>query len=203
MQKFNKSSIKATLAHTWFYYPVGATVVALIWIWSFAAFHQPSAHQSLEVFFAADKISDDFLDDIQAKYDKEQLRRISPSFASPDSGIYYEKMKIAISNADILVITKKTFETYKSAYAEYFAPINEFVQEKTGVEQSRVLENGYSILLKGENEENYLSKYMTFDSQDYYIAFNAGSKNLGAAIKEDNAPYDNALTFVKYLLEGK
>ena len=44
---------------------------------------------------------------------------------------------------------------------------------------------------------------MNFADDDYVIALSVTSKNLGSAINEDNAPHDNALTFVHYLLEGE
>ena len=201
MQTLNKSLVKNTFAHTWFIYPLSATVLALIWLFAFPAFHQPSAHQKINVFFATDIKSEEFTKSILAKYDKEKLRVITPSYAYPGTNAYYQKFQIAINTADVLVITKSTFEVYKQDYGTFFVPITSYVQEKIGLQEDQIID-GHGILLKKSDETNYLEQYMSFKEEDYYVVLSVTSANMGAAMKEDNAPYDNALTFVHYLLAG-
>lgn len=201
MQRINKSLVKNTLAYTWFVYPVSAVLLTLIWLWSFPTFHQPSAHERINVFFATDITNDKFTKPILEKYTKEQLRQINPSYAYPGTAAYLQKCRIALNVTDMLVLTKSAVQTYKNSYEDYFVPITSYIQEKIGVEESEILD-GYGVPFKKQGEPHYLDKYMTFMDTDYYLVFSVTSKNLGAAIKEDNAPYDNALTFAKYLLEG-
>ncbi len=181
---------------------MSAIILVLVWLWSFPTFHMPSAHQKIDAFFATDIKSEVFADNILKKYDRENLREINPSYALPGSATYAQKLQIAIGHSDILVLTKEQFVKYKVDYSLFFVPVNSYVQEKCQIDETQVIDD-YGILLKGKGESHYLESYMTFSNDDYVIAFSIASKNTGSAIKEDNAPYDNALTFVHYLLEGE
>ena len=62
-------------------------------------------------------------------------------------------------------------------------------------------DKSYGLKLKDKNSDHWLNEYITFDEeQDYYIALGLASKNLGKVLDERNAPYDNALTILKYFL---
>ena len=202
MQTINKSLLKNKFTYTWFIYPVAGIILTLIWLWSFPTFHQPSAHQKINVFFATDVRSEEFTDQILEKYDREQLREISPSYAFPGSALYSQKLSIAIGNADVLVLTKTQFEAYKKTdYSLFFAKVTSYIQEKCQITENQVYDE-YGITLKVNGESHYLEQYMTFAEDDYILAFSIASTNLGSAIHEENAPYDNALTFAHYLIEG-
>ena len=95
MQIINKSSVKKSLTYTWYLYPISAALLALLWLWSFQAYHQPSAHQKLNVFFATDIKNEGFIKDILKKYDPENLRQVNPSYSLPDGVGYYQKLKTA------------------------------------------------------------------------------------------------------------
>lgn len=203
MQTINKSLLKNKFTYTWFIYPVAGVILTLIWLWSFPAFHQPSAHQKINVFFATDIKSEEFIDPILEKYDREQLREITPSYALPGSALYSQKLSIAIGNADVLVLTKTQFDAYKDKAncSLFFAQVTSYVQEKCQIEASQVYAD-YGIILKANGENHYLEQYMTFAEDDYILTFSIASTNLGSAIHEENAPYDNALTFAHYLIGG-
>lgn len=202
MQTINKSLIKNTFTYTWFIYPVSAVILTLIWLWSFPTFHMPSAHQKIDAFFATDITNNNFVDNILKKYDRENLRQINPSYALPGSALYAQKLQIAIGHSDILVLTKTQFNQYKIDYSLFFVPVTSYIQEKCQINESQVFD-GYGITLKSKGEKHYLESYMNFADDDYVIALSVTSKNMGSAINEDNAPHDNALTFVHYLLEGE
>ena len=201
MQTLNKSAMKNTFTYTWFIYPMSAIILSLVWLWSFPTFHQPSAHQKIDAFFATDIKSEEFADNILKKYDREILREINSSYAFPGTTLDAQKLQLALTSSDVLILPKEHFERYKVDFDLYFAKVTSYIQEKCQIEETRVLED-YGILLKTKGVEHYLENYMTFDDKDYVLVFSANSKNLGSAIDEDNAPYDNALTFVHYLLEG-
>ena len=202
MQTINKSLIKNTFTYTWFIYPVSAVLLTLIWLWSFPTFHMPSAHQKIDAFFATDITNNNFVDNILKKYDRENLRQINPSYALPGSALYAQKLQIAIGHSDILVLTKTQFNQYKIDYSLFFVQVTSYIQEKCQINESQVFD-GYGITLKNKGENHYLESYMNFADDDYVIALSVTSKNMGSAINEDNAPHDNALTFVHYLLEGE
>ena len=202
MQTINKSLIKNTFTYTWFIYPVSAVLLTLIWLWSFPTFHMPSAHQKIDAFFATDITNNNFVDNILKKYDRENLRQINPSYALPGSALYAQKLQIAIGHSDVLVLTKTQFNQYKIDYSLFFVPVTSYIQEKCQINESQVFD-GYGITLKNKGENHYLESYMNFADDDYVIALSVTSKNMGSAINEDNAPHDNALTFVHYLLEGE
>ena len=201
MQKINKSLLKNTFTYTWFIYPVAGVILTLIWLWSFPAFHQPSAHQKINAFFATDIKNEQVFDKILEKYDREDLREIDPSYALPGSATYAQKLQIALGNADVLVLTKTQFDNYKIDYSLFFVEVTSYVQEKCQITENQVYD-GYGILLKNKGEAHYLEQYMTFAEDDYILTFSVASTNLGSAIHEENAPYDNALTFAHYLIEG-
>ena len=201
MQTLNKSLMKNTFTYTWFIYPMTAVILSLVWLWSFPTFHQPSAHQKIDAFFATDIKSEEFANKILQKYERENLREINSTYAFPGTSLYAQKLQLALTSSDVLILPREHFERYRSEFALYFVEVTSYVQEKCQVEETRVCEN-YGILLKTKGAEHYLENYMTFDDKDYILVFSANSKNMGSAIDEDNAPYDNALTFVHYLLEG-
>ena len=201
MQTLNKSAVKNTLTYTWFIYPMSAIILSLVWLWSFPTFHQPSAHQKINAFFATDIKSDEFADKILEKYERETLREINAEYAFPGTTLYAQKLQLALTNSDVLILPKEHFERYRVDFDLYFAEVTSYIQEQCQIEETRVCEN-YGVLFKTKGVEHYLESYMTFDDKDYILVFSANSKNLGSAIDEDNAPYDNALTFVHYLLEG-
>ena len=193
--------MKNTLTYTWFIYPLSAIILTLIWFWSFPTFHMPSAHQKINAFFATEITSEAFADKILEKYDRENLREINVTYAYPGTPLYAQKLQIALSDSDVLVLPKTLFQKYSVDYSLFFVETTSYIQDKCQVENSKVIDN-YGIILKNKEENHYLEQYMTFQEDDYVIAFSTSSKNLGAAVKEDNAPYDNALTFVHYLIEG-
>ena len=203
MQTINKSLLKNKFAYTWFIYPVAGIILTLLWLWSFPAYHQPSAHQKINAFFATDIKNDSFADKILEKYDREQLREITPSYALPGSALYSQKLSIAIGNSDVLILTKTQFDVYKNKanLSLFFAQVTSYVQEKCQIDETMVYQD-YGIMFKTNGESHYLEQYMTFVEDDYILAFSISSQNLGSAIDEDNAPYDNAFTFAHYLIEG-
>ena len=201
MQSLNKSAVKGTLYHTWFIYPVAAALLSIIWLWSFPAFHQPTPQQKIDIFFSSNVHSDAFTKPILEKYDRENLREITVNYASPENVLYYQKLEVAMNNSDIMVLTKTTFEAYSKHYVNYFVPIGSYVQEKIGIDESRI-KDGYGVLLKNKDENHYLENYISFANEDYYLVFMISSQNLGSALDENNGAHDNALTFTRYLLEG-
>ena len=106
-----------------------------------------------------------------------------------------------MNNSDIMVLTKTTFEAYSKHYVNYFVPIGSYVQEKIGIDESRI-KDGYGVLLKNKDENHYLENYISFANEDYYLVFMISSQNLGSALDENNSAHDNALTFTRYLPEG-
>ena len=203
MQVLNKSLVKNTFTYTWFIYPAAGIILTLIWLWSFPTFHQPSAHQKIDAFFATEITNEKFIDLIKEKYAPEDLREVNISYSSPNNlAVYTEKLKIAITNSDFLVLTRKQFEAYGVNYGVFFSPVTSYIQEKCGVEESQVIDN-YGIEFKKQGEAHYLEQYMTFEDADYVLAFSVSSKNLGEAGGKNNAEFDNALTFVRYLIEGQ
>ena len=207
MQLLNKVAIKNTFAHTWYLYPISVGLVTAIWVWSFYAFHQPSAHQKIDVFFSTEVRSDSFLKDIMNKhYEKEKLRDVSHSYSLPSAVGYYQKLQIALSSSDILILDENTLSGFSNQYRDTLVEINDYIKTNYLTSEHTYYnfdEKNYGILIKEKNVQSYLSSYMTFDeTQDYYLVLNQASMNLGSVLEESNAGYDNALTFMNYLLEG-
>lgn len=206
MQLFNKKAIKKTLYHTWYIYPITMCLSTLLLMWGFQAYHQPSAHQKLTLFFATDIKDESFVGKILEKYNREKLREISPYYSLPSSSGYYTKLKLYMTEGDVLVLDEKTLDEFKGYHSSLFTEFDNETKEKyvpAGSTYYTYEEKDYAVLLKKKGENHYLQSYMDFDEEkDYYITFSPASVNTGKMYNEDNAYYDNALTFMNYLLLG-
>ena len=206
MQLFNKSAIKKTFVHTWYIYPLLAGLVTVIWLWAFYAYHQPTKHQTLSLFFSAKVKSLKFVDQIQKKYSEENLREVSVSGLLPEAKGYYDKLEIAFNECDLLILDKVTISEYEGHYDLVFYRITDEVIENyvEGEHEYYTFtdseENTYKYGIKVDKER--LSNYMDFhELRDYYICVCKSSVNCGSLKNKSNAKYDNALTFMNYLLE--
>ena len=205
MQTINKSLFKNTLTYTWFAYPIAGILMALLWLWAFPTFHDADAHRKLSIFLATDVTNQEFAENIKAKYNPDILRKVNLSYALPNTATYSEKLRIALSDSDILILTRPVFESYEGSnfgYGLYFVKITDYIKEQVQIDDS-VVYNDYSIRLKNKGENHYLENYMTFADEDYVICFSQSSQNLGTAIYSWNGQYTNAFSFVHYLLEGE
>lgn len=203
---------KKIFAHTWYVYPLAIGLIVVLWLWGFEAFHQPSAHQSLTIFFATQIHKESFAKEIRKNnYKRENLREVSTPHSLPSSSGYYSKLKMYISNSDILVLDEKTIDDFKNYKDRFFVDIpndiqNEYYQEFLDYyvyEDEEQVNHSYGIRIKKKGEASYFDDYMTFDNgYDYYACLSLSSKNLGKISGENNSRYDNALTFMKYLLKA-
>ena len=207
MQNFNKKATINTFSHTWYVYPLSIALIAGLWIWSYHAYHLPSAHQKINVFFASDVRNDSFLKSIMNKhYDKEKLREVSTSYSLPTGTLYYQKLQIALVESDILILDENTLSGFANKYQEQLVEITTDIKDTyltSDHEYYQFNSKDYGIIIKEKNVICYLNEYMTFDeNQNYYLLLNQSSTNLGKIKGDDNAYYDNALTYMDYLLEG-
>ncbi len=201
MQTLNKSLAKNTFTYTWYLYPIAAVFLTLLWLWAFPVVHQPTAHEKIELYISVDVKSEKFAKNILTQYDPHQLRAINVDYPSGGMG-GSQKLRMAFERCDMMILTQGMFETYNRVYKDVFAEITSYVQEKCQIDSSLVVDDR-AIMLKQANVAHYLDEYISFESNlNYVIVLLARSKNLGAAINEDNAKYDNALTVTHYLLEG-
>lgn len=204
MQKINKTSVTKIFAHTWYTYPLVAILLTLIWLWGFQAYHQPSNHQRLSIFFATEIKNESFLKDILKKYDREDLREITPSYALPTGVGYTTKLQLAINSADLLILDEKTMFDFNGHQDNFFVEMSSYIKETYLTNEDTYYDyedKSYGVLLKNKEAEHYLQQYMEFDeTKNYYIALSVTSKNLGKVYDENNAHYDNALTIMKYLI---
>ena len=206
MQLFNKSMAKKSLVHTWYIYPILVAISSLLWIWGFSAFHQPTKHQRLTLFFATDINNSSFLTDIQNEhYDKETLREVEGFYSLPDAPMYSTKLDLYLNDSDLLILDEKTMEKFQLVVGNLFVPFD--AETKTnylfaGNEYLTYDGKDYGVLFKRKGEVSYFSSYMTFDEEkDYYLTLSITSKNLGKMLDANNEHYDNALTFMHYLVE--
>ena len=213
MQLFNKASAKKTFAHTWYIYPLLGGIITVIWLWAFYAFHQPTKHEMLTLFFSTNVKSDKFVSQIMKHYAREDLREVSTSGRLPEASGYYAKLQTAFSDSDLLILDDTTIGEFVTVYdrvfhsitddikTEYFPNVTEYYVYEYGDEESQTTVT-LGALLKRKGEDHYLTKYMDFDElRDYYVLICRSSKNAGRMSGASNKNYDNALTFMNYLLE--
>ena len=153
MQLFNKSSAKKIFAHTWYLYPVGAAILSVIWIWAFPTYHQPTKHQTISIFFAAEIKNDSFLKYIQSNYEKEKLREVTPSYCLPSTTVFGQKMKIANNYSDILVLNETTLAKFDSQDNELFVEHLEKLLNCEPIEKP-----SYNFAIHNRNKETTLIK---------------------------------------------
>ena len=206
MQLLNKNAIKNTFFHTWYLYPISIVIITLLWIWGFGAFHQPTNHQRITIFLSCDVKDESFLYDIMNEnYEKENLREIVPSYALPDSVGFLSKLQLAMSNADMMIIDENTLKGFANSYQSYLVELNDYILNnylKGTYHYYDFVDKHYGIRIKEAGVDNYFNNYLTYkEEQDYYLVLMTGSVNLGAYEDENNAYYDNALTYASYLLE--
>lgn len=211
MQLFSKEASKRIFAHTWYIYPLLIGLITVIWLWGFQAFHQPSAHQSLLMFFSTNITNNGFATDIMNEnYSKEDLRKVEAYYSLPELPSYIDKLNLYIRKSDILVLDKKTIDDLKGYQERFFVEFDQKLKDKyfssnyeyyTYVDSKEVAHD-YAIKIKSKGVDSYLDKYMTFDEgYDYYLCLGASSVNLGYIGGENNEKYDNALTYSKHLLD--
>ena len=199
MQTLNKSLAKNTFTYTWYLYPIAAVFLTLLWLWAFPVVHQPTAHEKIELYIDTDVKSEKFAKNILTQYDPHQLRAINIDYPSGGMGAS-QKFRMGLERCDMMILTEGAVSSYKNS--GIFAEITPYIQEKCQIDSSLIIE-GYGIRLKQANTAHYLDEYISFDTNYIYLlVLLARSKNLGAAINEDNAQYDNALTVAHYILEG-
>ena len=204
MQIANKDSMKRIFAHTWYLYPISGILLSLLLLWAFYAYHQPSRHQQIEIFFACDAKDESFIKEIQNKYEREKLREVIPSYCLPTAPGFANKLQIAINSADLIVLNEPMLEKFNSKDSIYFYEFNSYAKayfpENTVYYPNE--EKDYAFLLKSAEDNAKMNKYLTFvENENYYLCLAKASKNVGTLISEDNSYYDNALTFASYLLE--
>ena len=206
MQLFNKKAFKKTLYHTWYIYPIVVAISTILLIWGFQAYHQPSAHQRLVLFFATEIRSRSFADKIMEKYDKEELREVEPNYALPSATGYQTKLNLYVNEADILVLDETSMNGIGDYCNLFLIEINQEIKNTYLNGISTYYSNkdkDYGVLLKKKGEDHYLKTYMDFEEdKDYYLAFTVASTNLGKYSDDNSDHYNNALTFSQYLLEG-
>lgn len=211
MQLINKAAIKRIFTHTWYIYPILSGIIAVIWLWAFPTYHQPTKHETLTLFFSTELKNDKFLNGLMKHYPQEKLREVEDHYAYPNgSSAYYTKLKTYLSNSDLLILDKPTLEDFVGYQDRFFHNITDEIKSEyiTGEHEYYTYTDSeentytYGVKLKSKEVEHYLSKYMTFDElSDYYVVISTSSVNVGTLRGKNNKAYDNALTFMNYLLE--
>lgn len=213
MQLFNKAAAKRIFTHTWYIYPLLAGIITIIWLWAFPAFHQPTKHETLTLFFATELKNEKYLNQIKKHYSEEKLREVETHYHLPDdSRAYYQALETYAANSDLLILDDLTVKDFVNSDHR-----DELLYQITDEVKTNYITSehdyytytddqgstyAYGVKLKDKGVDHYLSTYMTFDEmRDYYIVLSTSSVNVGALRSKSNAAYDNALTFMNYLLE--
>ena len=207
MQHFNKEASKKTLVYTWYVYPVSLIFACLLLLWSFGSFHQPTKHQSITMFFGTEIRSVSFGSQIKNKFPKEKkLKAVSAYSVYPTHTMYYNKLNLYLSNADLLILPKSTLDEFEGHHDLMFVEFNQTIKDTYLNDNNSYYvgsQKEYGVLLKEKEGHNWLEEYMDFvPNEDYYLTLSVTSKNLDDIVDENNKGYDNALLIMNYLLGG-
>ena len=212
MQLLNKQAAKNIFAHTWYIYPLLIGLITVIWIWGFQAFHLPGAYESLTLFFATSIKDESFATKLmKTYYAKEKLRQVDAYSCLPTNAGYYAKLQLYLSKSDFLVLDERTIDEFKNYQDRLFVELDDELLEKYSLENydfytfvdEESISHKYGIKIKDKAETTYLDQFMTFDTDyDYYVCLSTSSVNLGYKSEKGNDKHDNAITYMKHLLEA-
>ena len=160
----------------------------------------------LTIFFATRITDTTFAKDIQKTYyAREDLRQVDVFHSLPSAMGYYNKLQLYLQKGDILVLDQKTIDEFQGYQEKFFTEFTAEAIEQYDLGNYEFYpsnEHKYAIRFKNKAENHYLDSYMTFENDfDYFITLSTSSKNLGLLGGKGNERYDNAITYMKHLLE--
>lgn len=206
MKKIEAMTFKTSFTYLWPAYIVLPVVFGFSISYLLNQVHQPLANQKVNIFLAASEVNGDKLTyDFEEKFKSDGLKKAETVSSVPGDFVFLQKLKtVGYASSDLFILPESCLkdinmeDTFLQMNSDFLLAYNSS-DRKTYVSG----EQTYGILLKGQDETSFLSSYMKFNTEDYYIFVNVTSKNISSYGMYDIKEDDLALKVMKYLMEGK
>lgn len=206
MKKEKNKEFARAFAYEWPLYLVLPLIGGLTVSYLLRVRHLPSANEKLNLFVASSSSQSNQLADNITSFLKEKgLKETTISQANPNDSIFLTKLSVVgYQGADLFLLPYSVLKDINAD--DYLLRIDENLKAKylsqTAYEYYTSEGYTYGVKLKKAGQESWLSTYIGFLEEDYYLSLNVKSQNVGSYGLYDNPSYDLALQAMDYLLKG-
>ena len=163
-------TFKARLSYDWIYYVSVVILSIVIWMAAFSLYHMPKNYEKLTIFFAGNVIDYSFEDDAKAHLEDKGVLQVEIASCATDSFAFENKYNVVgLNNSDLVLVPISI--SNKTACSLTFVEINDNYDCSYFTQENK----NYGIVVK----KDLLSKYFTFNDEDYVVMINGGSVNAG------------------------
>ncbi|MCI2069094.1 MAG: hypothetical protein LKJ88_05915 [Bacilli bacterium] len=206
MKKDKNKEFARAFAYEWPLYIVLPLIGGLTISYLLRVRHLPAPYEKLNLFVAASKSESEALSkNITLTFKEEGLKETTISQANPADSIFLTKLSVVgYQGADLFLLPYSVLKDIKAD--DYLLRISDELKAKylpSGTNDFYT-QDGYTfgVKLKSANQTNWLTTYISFLEEDYYLSLNVKSQNIGSYGLYDNPNYDLALKTMGYLLKG-
>lgn len=202
----NWTRFKKTLPYDWPFYLTLPVIFGVCVSYVLNQIHQPADYEKLNIFVASKTIqSDAFCGDIQEKLSADGLKKTTAVQSNPSDSLFAQKLSVVgYSGSDLFLLPTSVLKSMN--------PDDILLRMSDELKSHYVIEttpdyyvvDGYSygVRLFAQGESTWLSSYIGFLDEDYYLCLNVKSKNLGNYGLYDNPDYKLGLMAFTYLQGG-
>jgi hypothetical protein len=182
MRLFNKRFQKA-LVYDWPLYLVLPVIFGVCVSYTLKQVHQPAANQKLNLFVASTSLeSTAFCEEIQGKFATDGLKEVTTAHGNPSDSLFSQKLSVVgFSGSDLFLLPLSVMDSITPS--EVMVPFTTSFEKDYIVKATPtyyVRDNvSYGVLVKSKGAESWLTSYIGFVDEDYYLCLNATSKNIG------------------------
>lgn len=166
--------------------------------------HAPAPYEKLNVFVSSSSIeSEKLCSRMEEEFKGDGLKSMSTTQANPSDALFAQKLSVVgYEGADLFILNESALKNLKPS--DSMLPFSDSfkAQEVTLTAPTYYVYDGtaYGVLLKKKGADSFLSSYIGFLDEDYYLTVNVKSKNIGTFGLYDNAQYDLGLKAFRYFL---
>jgi hypothetical protein len=197
------ADFKKAFAYDWPLYVILPVVAGLSLSYILAVVHQPKSYEKLNVFVASAKIeSSAFCKDIEEKFQDNGLKEVTAVQSNPNDALFAEKLNVVgYEGSDLFLLPESVLNSITPS--DIMVPFSADLEANYIKESSPVyfVKDGasYGVRVKEKTANHWLSSYIDFLAEDYYLCLNIKSKNIANYGLYSSAEYDLALrTFVYF-----
>jgi hypothetical protein len=203
MTETQKANFKKSLTYFWSLYLICPIVFGLSISYAFYVIHQPSAYEKLDIFIASSSLKEtSFCQMMEDAFADKGLKQASTTQCNPSDAVFPQKLSVVGYNrSDLFLLPVSAFKSMTPA--DILVPFSSTFITTYVVETSPdfYVSDGvdFAVKIKSAEEKSWLSDYINFVDEDYYLCLNATSKNIGDVGIYDNPEYDLALEAFTFL----
>jgi hypothetical protein len=202
----NKALFKKSFAYDWPLYVVLPLVAGFSLSYLLNVVHQPKAYEKLNVFVASTKIeSGAFCKDIEEKFHDNGLKEVTAVQSNPNDALFAQKLNVVgYEGSDLFLLPESVLKSITPS--DIMVPFNAELEKNYVTENAPVYYvsegDSYGVRIKEKSVSHWLSSYIEFLDEDYYLCLNIKSKNIASYGLYSSESYDLALKAFVYLQGG-